>query len=430
MRTQTLAATFLPLLALAVVGCGADIGSRATDDGSFGTGRPATTTTIGDPNDAVTPATVSPGTVTPAPAPAPLAEPSVVLREVGSFDRPVAVAAARQRLYVAEQAGRVLAISPASSGVPSESTTEVVLDITDLTEAGGERGLLGLAFHPETALAYVDFTDLAGNTTIAEFAFDPTSGVLARDSYREVLTIDQPYSGHNGGQLAFGPDQMLYIGLGDGGGSGDPDRRALDLASPLGKILRIDPRANGDAAFTIPADNPFVEVAGADATIWSYGLRNPWRFSFDPDTGDLWIADVGRGDFEEVNQLQAADRSSAGKGANLGWSAIEGFEPVNTDQSPADSVQPVFVYDHSAGRCSISGGAVARGVNAASLAGWYVFGDFCTGQIWALDPTIDASEPRVIEIGQLDSLVAVAYGPNDDLYAVSLDGTVARLDAS
>ena len=251
--------------------------------------------------------------------------------------------------------------------------------------------------------------------------FDPSSR-------REVLTVDQPYSNHNGGQLAFGPDQLLYIGLGDGGSGGDPQRNALDLGSRLGKILRIDPVASGDQPYTVPADNPFVDTAGADPTVWAYGLRNPWRFSFDAPTGDLWIADVGQGDWEEVNRARAtAERMDAGRGANFGWSAIEGFEPFNDDQPSDGALDPLFVYDHNDGRCSVSGGAVARGDAVAALQGWYVFGDYCTGQIWALDPTVPPSQPRVIEIARLDGLAAISQGPDADLYAVSNAGPVARI---
>jgi glucose/arabinose dehydrogenase len=343
------------------------------------------------------------------------------LYEVGSFDQPVEVARrpGDGEAYVVEQPGRVVAVDDLSS--------EIVLDITDLTEARGEQGLLGLAFHPTEDFAYVDFTDRNGDTVVAEFAIDPATGQFVRESFREVLAVDQPYSNHNGGQLAFGPDQYLYIGLGDGGSAGDPERNALDLTSRLGKILRLDPVESGDGPFTVPDDNPFVDVPGADPTIWAYGLRNPWRFAFDSDTGDLWIADVGQGDFEEINRAVATDRRDAAKGANFGWSAVEGFEPFNSDQPADGALAPLFVYDHADGRCSVSGGAVARGEAVPDLRGWYVFGDYCTGQIWTLDPTAPADDPRVIEIAQLDSLAAVTTGPDGDVYVVSNSGTVARL---
>ena len=423
-------------LATAVVACGSDAGSENGEggDASFGSGPPATapsssapervaTTAAGDDGaDTTTAPAATDSSITTTPAPqGPLPEPVVAFYEVGSFDQPVDVAdrPGDVQAYVVEQPGRIVAVTDLSA--------EPVLDITDLTEASGEQGLLGLAFHPTADLAYVNFTDLDGDTVVAEFAVDPASGQFDRDSFRVVLTVDQPYRNHNGGQLAFGPDQLLYIGLGDGGSGGDPERYSLDLASRLGKILRIDPVASDDEPFTVPADNPFVDEPGADPTIWSFGLRNPWRFSFDSDTGDLWIADVGQGDFEEVNRAVATDRRDAGRGASFGWSAVEGFEPFNSDQSAEGAVMPLFVYDHAEGRCSVSGGAVARGDAVADLRGWYVFGDYCTGQIWALDPTAPPSEPRIVEIGSLPGLAAISEGPERDLYAVSNAGTISRL---
>ena len=419
---------------MGLTACGSDGASE-----SFGSGQPSPTdattpttlpvgvdsTTAGTSppaTDVLEPtATTAMGTPDPASNAGPLPEPTVTLDEIGNFDQPVSVAhrAGDAQVFVVEQPGRVVAVDDESS--------EVVLDITDLTAASGEQGLLGLAFHPAADFAYIDFTDNSGNTVVAEFAVDPTSGQFDRDSYREVLTVDQPYSNHNGGQLAFGPDELLYIGLGDGGSGGDPERHALDLSSRLGKILRIDPVADGDRPFSVPADNPFADDASADPTIWSYGLRNPWRFSFDADSGDLWIADVGQGDFEEINRAVAADRLDAARGTNFGWSALEGFELFNTDQSADGASSPLFVYDHADGRCSVSGGAVARSAAAADLEGWYVFGDYCTGQIWALDPTAPLAEPQVIEIAQLGGLAAIAEGPDRELFAVSNAGVVARL---
>ncbi len=412
----------------------------SSDDGSFGIGQPVVTgaSTIAPeapspPTETTATTTAPAATTTPSDlvepsgptttdvAPGPLTEPSVALFDIGSFDQPVdvAVAPGGGEIYVVEQPGRVVAVTDLSA--------DVVLDITDLTEARGEQGLLGLAFHPTADLAYVDFTDTNGDTVVAEFAVDLTTARFDRDSYREVLTIDQPYSNHNGGQLAFGPDQLLYIGVGDGGSGGDPDRNALDLSTRLGKILRIDPVATDGEPFTVPADNPFVDTSGADPTIWAYGLRNPWRFSFDRPTGDLWIGDVGQGDFEEINHSTATERRDAARGANFGWSAFEGFERFNEDQPAEGAVSPLFVYDHADGRCSVTGGTVVRGDAVPDLAGWYLFGDYCSGQIWALDPTAPPTEPRVVEIARLEGLVAITETPSGDVYAVSNGGRVARL---
>ncbi len=418
----------LGVIALGLAACGSD---GASD--SFGRGQPtptgSTTLPVNVGSTTTTPTTTPGPTTTPATTPAttpgPLPEPAASLNEIGTFDQPVAVAyrPGEGQVYVVEQPGRVVAVNDLSS--------EIVLDITALTAAGGERGLLGLTFHPTADFAYVDFTDLDGDTVVAEFAIDPATGRFARESYREVLTVDQPYSNHNGGQLAFGPDQLLYIGLGDGGSGGDPERRALDLSSRFGKILRIDPVEAADGEpFTVPADNPFVDDPAADPTIWAYGLRNPWRFSFDPETGDLWIADVGQGDFEEINHAVATDGRAAASGTNFGWSAFEGFERFNDDQPADGTAPPLFVYDHADGRCSVTGGTVARGDAVSDLAGWYLFGDYCTGQIWALDPTAPPSEPRVVEIAQLDALATIAEGPEGELYAVSNGGSVARLTGS
>lgn len=431
---RSLAAAAIATLLLAA--CGADDNSTAND--SFGSGQPAQVGSTDSTTPAGPPATVESTTATTTPpigteavAPStseavsgPLPEPSVSLFEIGSFDQPVDVTARPGfgEIYVVEQAGRVVAVTDLS--------TDVVLDITDLTDSNGEQGLLGLAFHPTADLGYVNYIDANGNTVVAEFTIDPATGAFNRDGLREVLTVDQPYSNHNGGQLAFGPDQLLYIGLGDGGSGGDPERYALDLTSRLGKVLRIDPVATDGAPFSVPADNPFVDDPAADPTIWAYGLRNPWRFSFDPPTGDLWIGDVGQGEFEEINRSIATDGRDAAKGVNFGWSAFEGFERFNDDQPAEGAVAPLFGYDHADGRCSVTGGTVARSDAAADLAGWYVFGDYCSGQIWALDPTAPPSDPRVIEIAQLNTLVAIAAGPERELYAVSNGGTITRITGS
>jgi glucose/arabinose dehydrogenase len=420
--------------ALVVAACGSD----GTGDGaSFGVTPPETSapplattspsgdaTTIPDPTpesepDASGPSTLPVPSTTSAITTA-LPEPSVGLFEIGTFDQPVDATfrPGFGEVFVVEQPGRVVAVSDLSS--------DVVLDITDLTDANGEQGLLGLAFHPTADLAYVNYTDNDGDTVVAEFAIDPTDSSFDRESFRVVLTIDQPYGNHNGGQLAFGPDQLLYVGVGDGGSGGDPERHALDLSSRLGKILRIDPLPDGDQPFTVPADNPFVGESGADPTIWSYGLRNPWRFSFHTETGDLWIGDVGQGDFEEINHATATDGRDAARGVNFGWSAFEGFERFNDDQPTDGAFAPLFVYDHADGRCSVTGGTVARGDAVEGLAGWYLFGDYCSGQIWALDPSAPPSAPRVVDIAQLDALAAIVEGPERELYAVSNAGAVAR----
>ena len=321
-------------------------------------------------------------------------------------------------MYVVDQPGVITPVVDGVSGAP-------VLDIRDLVSCCGEQGLLGLAFHPTEPLAYVDYTNSDGDTVVAEFVVG-ANGVFDRDSRRTVITLDQPYANHNGGKVVFGPDGMLYIGLGDGGSGGDPERRALSLREPMGKLLRIDPRADGDRPYTVPADNPFIDVDGALPEIWSLGLRNPWRFNFDSETGDLWIADVGQDDWEEVDVAHASD--GGGRGVNFGWSAFEGTHPYNGDQSTDGVTMPIYEYPHGDDGCSISGGTVYRGNAIPSLRGWYLFGDYCSGKVWALHE-VPGAAPIVLELAKADGVSAIAAGPDGELYVlVYHSGSVLRID--
>jgi glucose/arabinose dehydrogenase len=367
------------------------------------------------------PVTTEPGETDPG-STDPAVRPEVTVGDaVLSLEEPVDIAIRPndERVYVVERPGRVTVVEGTTVGA-------TVLDISDQTENGGEQGLLGLAFSPDGARAYVNFTDDVGDTVIAEFAVD-ADGTFDADSQREVLTIAQPFPNHNGGDLTFGPDGMLYIGMGDGGAADDPNRASLDLGDLLGKMLRIDPTPDGDQGYTVPDDNPFVGVDGARPEIWSIGVRNPWRFSFDPATGDLWIADVGQGVWEEVNRLPAADGVDAGRGLSLGWSAFEGDARFNEDQPDVDPagnphVAPLHVYEHGDDGCSVSGGEVYRGDDIAGLDGWYVFGDFCSGKVWALEVLSDGSRGEVREIGNVPQLVAVVAAPDGELWVLSLGG--------
>jgi glucose/arabinose dehydrogenase len=372
----------------------------------------------GDSVDPSTTQSVVPSTRVPGPLPVP----TIDLIEVGEFDQPVSVTSRNLdgRIFVIEQAGRVVAFDDLS--------IDTVLDISDRIHADGEQGLLGLAFHPELDLAYVNFTDPDGNTVVAEYQIDSDTAIFDTATFREVFSLLQPSANHNGGNLAFGPDGLLYIGVGDGGAAGDPNRFALELSNPFGKIHRIDPLADGDLPYTVPSDNPFVGDVGE--SIWSFGLRNPWRFSFDPVTGDLWIADVGQNELEEIDLAPATNGLNAGRGSNFGWSAFEGTDQFNEDQPTDNHTPPVYEYRHDENRCSVSGGVRYRGETIRDLAGWYVFGDFCTGEIWALDPTAPIEEPRVIDLGQLSGLASIAQGPERELYAISNAGTVARFTAA
>jgi glucose/arabinose dehydrogenase len=301
----------------------------------------------------------------------------------GGLSQPVAAMTAgddSRRLFVVEQDGLIRMVKKGNL------RPTPFLDITNLTNGAGEQGLLGLAFHPNYNLNrrfFVHYTALNGDTVIAEFKRAFSQRWRADESSERVLIrIDDPYSNHNGGDLHFGPDGYLYIGLGDGGGGGDPHENGQNLSTFLGKILRIDVDATeGDLEYAIPDDNPFVGVEGARDVIWSYGWRNPWRFSFDSATGDMWVADVGQDNFEEVN----VERAGSPGGTNYGWDIMEAdscFEPADgCDQSGL--TLPVDQYAHSAG-CSVSGGYVYRGDRWPEFVGTYFYGDYCSGSIWGL----------------------------------------------
>ncbi len=276
------------------------------------------------------------------------------------------------RLFIVEQAGRIRIFEN------NLLQPQVFLDISHLTKAGGERGLLGLAFHPnyqDNGFFFVNYTDTNGDTQIARYQVSDIPNQANPDSGKIILSIDQPYGNHNGGMIAFGKDGYLYIGMGDGGSGGDPQNHAQNLDSLLGKILRIDVD-NGDP-YTVPSDNPFVNQENAQPEIWSYGWRNPWRFSFDRQTGDLWVGDVGQGSYEEIS-FQASGQS----GDNYGWRIMEGTYCYKPKDCTKDNlIQPIFEYGHSEGS-SITGGYRYRGESIPNLQGAYVFGDFASGRLW------------------------------------------------
>jgi glucose/arabinose dehydrogenase len=350
----------------------------------------------------------------------PLGDPTIALQPVATAAAPVDLAwrVGDPTMFVVEQDGLVRPLRDGTLGDP-------VLDITDLTTGDGEQGLLGLTFSPDGSLAYLDHTDNDGNTDIVEYAV-AADGTFDPASRRVLLEIDQPYPNHNGGNVTIGPDGMLYIGMGDGGSADDPERHALNVSSLLGKILRIDPTPLSGSPYTVPADNPFVDVAGAAPEIWSVGVRNPWRFSFDSATGDLWIADVGQNQVEEIDVAWAAD--GAGRGVNFGWSAFEGNNRFNDDQ-PAEGVTfPVYEYQHGDDGCSVSGGAVYRGTGVPALAGWYVFADYCSGHITGLRMDGRALAASLL-LGELGAATAVRTGPDGELYVLSGNGDIARIVA-
>jgi glucose/arabinose dehydrogenase len=362
----------------------------------------------------VAPADTSTGAATVPPA-APLGDPAVALTQLGTFAQPVEVVwrPTDGTTYVVQQDGTIVIMDNGQPGA-------VALDMTDRTGADGERGLLGLAITKDGTLAYVNYTNNDGNTRIDEYAVK-ADGTFDPATRRDVLGFDQPYPNHNGGDLVFGPDNMLYIGTGDGGSEGDPDRRPLNMSEWLGKMLRINPAATADAPYTVPADNPFVGVAGARPEIWSIGLRNPWRFSFDRSTGDLWIADVGQDQWEEVDAAWAAD--GGGRGLNFGWSAWEGNHRFNNDQSPDGVTPPIHEYQHVGAACSISGGVLYRGAAIPALVGWYVFADLCTGEVHALH-IANRAVTKEVTLGQATNVDAVSEGSDGELYVVSHDGPI------
>jgi glucose/arabinose dehydrogenase len=307
----------------------------------------------------------------------------------GGFDEPVLVTGAGDgsgRLFVVEQTGRVWVIAG------GKRLATPFLDLSGSVSTGGERGLLGLAFHPDfpaKPYVYVNFTDGAGDTRVNRYSVGSNPNRVTSGSGVRLLTIDQPYANHNGGNLAFGPDGFLYIGMGDGGSAGDPGDRAQDVATLLGKLLRIDVgHTSSGRRYAIPATNPYVGRAGLDE-IWAKGLRNPWRWSFDRATGDLWIGDVGQGRYEEIDRVVKPGTDAAGRGANFGWNVVEGracFDPASRC-STRRMEKPLVVYGHSvagADNCSVTGGFVSRGAADQVLEGGYVFGDYCSGRIWVV----------------------------------------------
>ena len=405
--------------------------AAATPAPSGGTAAPASTAAPGSTSAATGTPTTPAGTATPTTAAPVAVEPAATPTEIATVNTPVDLAwrEGDDGLFVVEQDGRIMRLGDA------EPT--MVLDVSDLTSAEGERGLLGLAFEPGGEVAYINYTDNDGNTVVAEYPVDPDGTFRTGDEARTVLQVEQPYANHNGGGLEFGPDGFLYIGMGDGGDGGDPERRATNPAELLGKMLRIDPAIGDGQPYTVPADNPFVGRGDTAPEIWSTGLRNPWRFSFDRETGDLWIADVGQNQFEEVDVAPATDGVGAGLGLFFGWSAFEGNEPYNDDVPTDGHTPPIFTYEHDAGDvqgCSISGGVRARGGPNTSLEGWYVFTDFCTGTVWALEvfgegPGLAAGRIVIVAEG-IDSPTAVVDGPDGSVYVLSANGPVLRLDPS
>ena len=349
----------------------------------------------------------------PEPAPDPDLSVDVALVEAYTMDSPIAGAVGPDgTLYLAERAGTVHPVTAEGVGDP-------VVDVSGTTTVDSERGLLGIAFSADGQEFYASYTDAAGDSVLAAYPVDG-DGRLDGDTQRTVMTVGQPRANHNGGDVRVGPDGMVFWALGDGGGGGDPEEAGQDLTTRLGALLRIDPQAS--EPYGVPSDNPFIDRDDARPEIWAYGLRNPWRFAFDHDAEDLWIADVGQNTREEINRVPA-DLA----GANYGWNLMEGTLSFAGDE-PDDHVPPVHEYDTTRSRCAITGGVVYRGARIPELAGAYLFSDYCEGDIRAIVVDDDGQVVDEVNLVASDgSIVAFVEAADGEVYALDLDGAVSRI---
>ncbi len=336
---------------------------------------------------------------------------------MSGLDSPVALAwrVHDTNMFVAEQSGRVRIVDANGRLSPTP-----VLTVGPLSR-GNEEGLLGITFSPDGSKLYVDYTGPDNNTHVDEYTM--RGEVPEASTRRQLLVQQQPYSNHKGGEVITGPDGMLYIGLGDGGSEDDPDHVGQNLGTLLSKILRINPAASGSAPYSVPADNPFVGRGGVRPETWMWGLRNPWRFSFDRNTGDVWIGDVGQNKYEEVDFARAGE-----KGINFGWSARDGFHAFR-NVSPNDARDPLLETRHADGNCAIVGGYVYRGRAIPALDGVYVFGDNCRPNlvgVVAATGRLSAQRDLGPTVSQLTTFGEDLDG---ELYAAARGGTVFRLAA-
>ncbi|MCB0865419.1 MAG: PQQ-dependent sugar dehydrogenase [Solirubrobacterales bacterium] len=352
---------------------------------------------------------------------------AVSLDQVGAYDEPVFVTsdpANPDRLFVVERKGDIELTTPAG--------TSRFLDIGSLVQTGfNEQGLLSMAFAPDystSGLFYVFYVQAGtGALRVSELRASGDSADPA--TLRPVITIPHPSApNHNGGQIQFGPDGYLYIGTGDGGWGNDPPNNSQNLSVLLGKLLRIDPRGSAPGQYTVPADNPFAAPSGAGRSeVWSYGLRNPYRFSFDRATGDLTIGDVGQNDYEEIDYAAAP---AGGRGVNYGWRCREGLHANPNDSVACDlsgATDPVLEYGHTGGACAVTGGYVVRDAGLDELAGRYVYGDYCVGQLRSAvlaSPAASDDRPVGLNVPGLSSFGEDACGR---IYVASLNGPVSRL---
>lgn len=377
---------------------------------------------------AAPPTSTPPAEATPTVERPPLESLAIELLPIASgFTKPVYLTHAGDstgRLFVVEQAGRILSLKDgAISSTP-------FLDIVSIVgSSANEQGLLSLAFHPNymnNGFFFVNYTDKQGDTVIARYQVSTDNPEVADvNSAKVLLTIDQPYANHNGGQVDFGPDGYLYIGMGDGGAANDPENRGQSLNTLLGKILRIDVDT-GDP-YGIPETNPFVNQSEASPEIWSYGWRNPWRFAFDRATADLYVADVGQNQYEEIH----VELAGAEGGRNYGWRLMEGqhcFRPAECDSASQGLVLPVAEYDHGLG-CSVTGGYVYRGKQFPSLEGVYFYGDYCTGIIWGLRHEGNEQWSQVELLRSEETISSFGQDEMGELYLVDHRGDILQVAA-
>jgi glucose/arabinose dehydrogenase len=350
------------------------------------------------------------------------------LAKIGEFASPLFVTSPpgdRRRLFVVEQGGRIRVVRG------GRVLRRPFLDVSARIVAGGEQGLLGLAFAPDYARSrrfYVNYTNRSGDTRIVEYRARRSNRNRADPrSARVLIRQNQPEPNHNGGMLAFGPDRLLYIGLGDGGGGDDQHGargNAQDLGSLLGKILRIDPRRQGRRPYRVPSSNPFVRRRGARPEVFAYGLRNPWRFTFDRETSDVAIGDVGQNDVEEIS-FASLRRT---RGANFGWRPFEGNRRNFDDEDAPGHLPPVISKSHDDGYCSITGGYVVRAPDVPALQGQYLYGDFCEGRIRAARLRDGgASDDRRVDLPRIGPISSFGEDARGRVYVTSLDGPVFRI---
>jgi glucose/arabinose dehydrogenase len=394
------------LVALGVVG--ALVGAACSDNGG-GSSTPPSTSPASNGGGAATGNGPQLGAV------------NVKLTPVARLEDPTALATRRGDggLYVTEQVGRVRAVRD------GQLASEPVIDLTSVVGSGGERGLLGLAFSSDGTKLYVHYTDKSGDTRLDEYTMSGTTADMG--SRRQLLALPQPQPNHNGGQLSFGPDGMLYLGLGDGGGAGDsgnghaPGGNGQSLDTLLGKILRIDPTPSNGRQYTIPRDNPFAN-RGGQPEIWAYGLRNPWKFSWDRETDDLWIADVGQNAWEEIDFVGGGRAA----GLNFGWNRLEGTHEFAGDP-PANAVPPIFEYPLD-GTCAAIGGYVYRGSKIPALVGSYLYSDYCESMIRALvQEGGRITDQRDLGI-RGNNVTAFGEDQNGELYVLSQGDGLQRID--